>query len=68
MQYQTSIEIDASAAEVWSVLTRADDYSEWEPNITKVEGTIGLGERTILDLSESFEQFAAALKERVEGH
>ena len=38
-QVHTELVISAPPAEVWSVLTDASGYAEWNPVFTKVEGT-----------------------------
>ena len=45
MQLSSSIEIEATADEVWSVLTDFDAYSEWNPTIFKSEGEARVGAR-----------------------
>jgi uncharacterized protein YndB with AHSA1/START domain len=39
-----SISINADAAIVWALLTKASDYTRWNSTITSLEGTIALGE------------------------
>jgi hypothetical protein len=41
----TEIEIDASAADVWKVLTDLESYEEWNPFIVSAAGTVAVGER-----------------------
>jgi hypothetical protein len=41
--YVTSSTIGATPAVVWSVLTRASDYAEWNPEIIGVDGQFALG-------------------------
>jgi hypothetical protein len=41
----TSIEIDASAARVWSVLTDFAAYPQWNPTLPKISGDIRVGGR-----------------------
>ena len=40
-----SIDIPASPATVWQVLTRTDRYSEWNPFMTELSGQLAVGER-----------------------
>ena len=40
-----STDIEASAAQVWSVLTETSAYPEWNPFIRSFAGSIALGER-----------------------
>ena len=43
--FEASATIMASADSVWQLLTNADGYTSWDPDVTKVEGTIAGGER-----------------------
>jgi hypothetical protein len=44
MKYiSTSINIHASAKDVWQVLTNFEDYSSWNPFIRNIEGTLQVG-------------------------
>jgi hypothetical protein len=45
MQLSSSIEIQAAADEVWSVLTDFDSYQEWNPSILSSEGEARVGAR-----------------------
>ncbi len=45
MQLSSSIQIEAGADEVWSVLTDFDSYSEWNPTIFSSEGEARVGAR-----------------------
>lgn len=45
MQLSSSIEIEARADEVWSVLTDFRSYSEWNPSILTSEGEARVGAR-----------------------
>ncbi len=41
----TTIDINASSAQVWEILTDFGRYSEWNPFIKKIEGEIAVGNR-----------------------
>jgi len=43
--------IHASADRVWSILTDAARYPEWNPTVTRVDGTIAPGERIALHVT-----------------
>ncbi|MEO1271640.1 MAG: SRPBCC domain-containing protein [Myxococcota bacterium] len=43
--YEATTTIQASPEVVWSILTEASAYPEWDPNCTRMEGTIALGEQ-----------------------
>src|SRR5262245_57914319 len=38
--YETTFDVDASAATVWRVLTTLDRYGEWNPQIPRARGAI----------------------------
>jgi uncharacterized protein YndB with AHSA1/START domain len=40
-----TIEIEAEPAIIWSLLTKASDYSRWNSTVTSIEGNIALGEK-----------------------
>lgn len=44
MEYSVSRGISAPPEAVWIVLADGSKYVEWDPNIEKIDGTIGLGE------------------------
>ena len=44
-QLHTEIEIAASTAVVWEILTDLERYAEWNPFITSSEGEVVLGQR-----------------------
>ena len=43
MEYRAQTRIDAPATAVWAVLTDVAAWPTWEPNVTKVEGTVAAG-------------------------
>lgn len=46
----TSIDIAASPARVWAVLTDFRSYASWNPFVTAVSGTLAVGERLTVRL------------------
>ena len=46
----TSIEIDATAESVWSVLTDFPGYSDWNPFIRSISGELQVGERLTIEV------------------
>ena len=44
MEYSVERQIAALPEVVWAVLADGTKYAEWDPNINKLDGTIGLGE------------------------
>jgi uncharacterized protein YndB with AHSA1/START domain len=43
--YEASSFIDATPEQVWSVLTNATTWPEWDSGVTKVDGRLALGEK-----------------------
>lgn len=42
---QTTIDIQASPAQVWEVLINTQEYPAWNPFITSIEGELAIGNR-----------------------
>ena len=42
--YESSVTIDAAPDAIWTVLTDARRYADWDSGVSKVEGTIAPGE------------------------
>ena len=49
--YRTTFAVDAPAARVWEALTALDHYPEWNPQITRIRGSLRPGERIDLQLA-----------------
>lgn len=47
----TTIELDATAEEVWDVLTDTAAYPRWNPFITRLDGTLEVGSRVQLRIA-----------------
>jgi len=45
MRLQTTIDLDAPAAQVWQVLTAGAAYPEWNPFIRSLTGRLAVGEQ-----------------------
>ncbi len=45
MHFKAQVKIDAAPADVWTVLVDTSKYSEWDPNMVRVEGSLNLGEK-----------------------
>lgn len=50
---ESSIEIDASAHEVWRVLTELDRFSSWNPFIRQASGFTNVGQNVLLGVRTS---------------
>lgn len=46
--FETTISIKASPEAIWGILTDAPGWPSWNTTITKVDGTIALGEKVTL--------------------
>ena len=44
-EISTEIEINAAAGEVWSVLTKLDNFAEWNPFVREASGEVSNGSR-----------------------
>ena len=44
-QIETTISINAPISEVWNILMKLSDYSNWNPFIREIKGNISKGER-----------------------
>ncbi len=45
---ESTATIDATATQVWEVLTAGEEYADWNPFITEVEGPLAVGSRPTL--------------------
>jgi hypothetical protein len=45
MEYRASASIEADPDTIWSILTDASAYPDWDSGVEKIEGTIAPGER-----------------------
>lgn len=45
LSYEASAEINASPEKVWELLVDAQAFTDWDPDVTRIEGTIALGEK-----------------------
>lgn len=45
LEYESTCTINAAPADVWTILTHAAAYGEWNPEIVAIDGRFGLGER-----------------------
>jgi hypothetical protein len=52
-EIRTSVDIDATPEAVWSVLANFDAYSEWNPFIRSISGTLAQGEQLDVSLGAS---------------
>jgi hypothetical protein len=46
--YSATTTIQASPETIWTILTDAPGYLTWEPNVTRIEGTIAAGEKVTI--------------------
>ncbi len=61
MRYAAEIHIDAPAERVWAILTDGSAWPEWEPNVTKLEGTITSGGKITVHTKLSDQAFPVSV-------
>jgi len=66
LAFEATTTINAPIETVWRVLTQVDDWTNWEPNVTKVEGTVALGNTVTVHTSFSDRAFPVKVAELVE--
>jgi hypothetical protein len=57
--YSTSVTINAAPETIWSLLTDAAKWPEWEPNCTGIDGQIAVGEKLTVHTKLSDRAFPA---------
>ena len=65
LAFESEIVINAPADKIWSVLTDVQNFPEWEPNVTKVEGKAALGEEITVHTKFSERAFPVTVSEFV---
>jgi len=63
LAFEASIVINAPAEAIWDVLTDVKNFPEWEPNVTKVEGQAGLGQKITVHTKFSERAFPVTVSE-----
>lgn len=51
MRLHTEIDIAAPPEVVWNVLTDLDSYADWNPFVTRAEGSVAVGARLLVHLA-----------------
>lgn len=59
MHFTASTIINAKPETIWSIITDAPKYPEWEPNVKQIEGTIALGETVTAHVKSADRPFPA---------
>ncbi len=62
-RFEASIDINGSSEDVWKVLTNAEAYPDWDPNMNSIEGSIGLEEKLVLHTTLSKRAFTVTVAE-----
>jgi hypothetical protein len=65
LAFEASIVINATAEAIWTVLTDVQNFPEWEPNVTKVDGQAGLGQKITVHTKFSERAFPVTVSEFV---
>lgn len=63
--FEATAVINAPIEKVWQVLTNVQDYPNWEPNVTKVEGDVALGNQITIHTAFSERAFPVKVAELV---
>lgn len=67
MEFSATTTIQASAMTVWAHLTDAAHFPDWEPNVTRIDGQISLGEKITVHTRLSTRAFPVTVTEFVPG-
>ena len=62
MEFRATTVIDAPPEVVWGILTDAEGWPAWEPNVTRIEGRIAPGERITVRTRLSDRAFPATVE------
>jgi len=65
LAFEATTVINASAEAIWNVLTDVQNWAQWEPNVTKVEGNAAQGEQITVHTSFSERAFPVTVSEFV---
>jgi hypothetical protein len=65
MYFTASTTINANPETIWSIITDASKYPEWEPNVKQIEGTIAPGETVTAHVKSADRPFPAKVTEFV---
>jgi len=63
LAFEASTIINAPAETIWNVLTDVQNFPEWEPNVSKVEGQAGLGQKITVHTKFSDRAFPVTVSE-----
>jgi len=63
MIYSSKVQINAKPDVVWDLLTDARKWHEWEPNCTRIDGNIALGEQLKIHTKLSKRVFPAKVSQ-----
>ncbi len=64
-EFQATINIDAPAEKVWDALTNVAEWSQWEPNVTNVDGHVALDEKITVQTTLSDRAFPVTVSELI---
>lgn len=67
MEFSATTTIDASPMAIWGILTDAEHFPSWEPNVERIEGTIAAGETITVHMRLSTRAFPVRVSEFVPG-
>lgn len=67
MEFSATTTIQASPMAIWAILTDADRFPDWEPNVERIDGRIALGEKITVHTRFSNRAFPVTVTEFVPG-
>ena len=65
MHFTATTTINAKPETIWSIITDAASYPEWEPNVKQIEGTIAPGQTVTAHVKSADRPFPAKVTEFV---
>jgi hypothetical protein len=65
MKFETQIDIDATPEAVWAVLADGSTWTQWDPNLERIEGTIEEGSTVTVYTKLSKQAFPVKVSEMV---
>lgn len=63
LAFEAEVTINSTPEAVWNVLTDVQQFPEWEPNVTKVEGEAALGNKITVHTKFSDRAFPVTVSE-----
>jgi len=65
MHFTATTTINATPETIWSIITDAESYPKWEPNVKQIDGTIASGETVTAHVKHTDRSFPTKVTEFV---